>query len=370
MSDTKEPATELPRPVGSGLGAVVGQGIVMRALRRAIERDRLPHALLFSGPQGVGKATTALLLAQALNCRVAGPVDTCGECVSCSKIGRGIHPDILWIAPMPRVIKVGQITPRPNSPIPPARTVTSFVGLAPYEGRKKVIVIRGAHAMNETAQNVLLKTLEEPPPSSILVLTTMAPGSLLPTVVSRCQTLRFSPVGQETVREYLEQQMQLPAEEARLRAALTPGSIGGALALDLDAYGTLLETVVGALRLSQHGGGGVVAAADSLAGSGHGETATQRAASTLRIGRDVLRDLLVVTSQAEGTDLVNSSQREAWVAWARDLDSEGVIDALQALNVGIERFTTGIQPNIKMALEQTLIEVGSALAGAGQRAAS
>jgi bifunctional ADP-heptose synthase (sugar kinase/adenylyltransferase) len=130
------------------------------------------------------------------------------------------------------------------------------------------------------------------------------------------------------------------------------------------------DTVVAALRLSQQGGGGVVAAADSLAGSGHGETATQRAASTLRIGRDVLRDLLVVTTQAEGAGLVNSAQREAWVAWGHEVHSDGVIDALQALNVGIERFTTGIQPNIKMALEQTLLEIGAALAGTGRRAAS
>lgn len=370
MSATKETQTELPRPIGTGMRAVVGQDIVLRALRRAIERDRLPHALLFAGPQGVGKATTALLLAQALNCRVAGPLDTCGDCVSCNKIGRGIHPDILWIAPTPRVIRIEQITPRDRSSIPPARTAVGFVGYAPYEGRKKVIVIRGAHAMTEPAQNAFLKTLEEPPPSSILILTSQAPGSLLPTVVSRCQTLRFSPVAQETVREYLEQQVQLPAEEARLRAALTPGSIGGALALDLDAYGALLETVVEALRLCQHGGGGVVAAADRLASSGHGETATQRAASTLRIGRDVLRDLLVITTRADGAGLVNSAQRDAWIAWGREVDSDGVIDALQALNVGIERFTSGITPNIKMALEQTLIEIGRALSGTGQRTAS
>ena len=89
MSATQEAQTELPRPIGTGMRAVVGQDIVLRALRRAIERDRLPHALLFAGPQGVGKATTALLLAQALNCQVAGPVDTCGDCVSCNKIGRG-----------------------------------------------------------------------------------------------------------------------------------------------------------------------------------------------------------------------------------------------------------------------------------------
>jgi len=359
MSAAKETATELPRPIGTGFSAVVGQEIVLQALQRAIERERLPHALLFAGPQGVGKATTALLLAQALNCQVAGPVDTCGECVSCSKIARGIHPDVVWIAPVPRIIKIGQI-----------RELISAIGYRPHEGKRRIVILDDAHAMQGPAQNAFLKTLEEPPASTSIILVTPAPGSLLPTVQSRCQTLRFSPVGQDIVRDYLERQMELPAEEARLRAALTPGSIGGALALDLDAYEALLETVVEALRLCQHGGGGVVAAADSLASAGHGETATQRAASTLRIGRDVLRDLLVVTTQAEGAALVNSAQRDAWVAWGREVDSDGVIDALQALNTGIERFTTGIQPNIKMAMEQTLIEIGGALASAGRRAAS
>ena len=359
MSAAKEDATQLPRPIGNGFAAVVGQEIVLQALQRAIEREHLPHALLFAGPQGVGKATTALLLAQALNCRTAGPADTCGTCVSCSKIARGIHPDVVWIAPSPRVIKIGQI-----------RELIAAIGYRPHEGRRRIVIVDDAHAMQGPAQNAFLKTLEEPPASTTIVLVTPAPGSLLPTVQSRCQTLRFSPVGQEVVREYLERQLEMPPEEARLRAALTPGSIGGALALDLDAYGSLLETVVEALRLCQQGGGGVVAAADSLANSGHGETATQRAASTLRIGRDVLRDLLVVTTGAEGTALVNSTQREAWVAWAREVDSDSVIGALQALNTGIERFTTGIQPNIKMALEQTLIEIGGALAGAGRRAAS
>jgi len=359
MSAATETATGLPRPIGSGLDAVVGQEIVLQALRRAIERDRLPHAMLFAGPQGVGKATMALLLAQALNCQVVGPANTCGKCISCSKIARAIHPDVVWIAPAPRIIKIGQI-----------RELISAVGYRPHEGRRRVVIVDNADAMQGPAQNAFLKTLEEPPASTHIVLVTPAPGSLLPTVQSRCQTLRFSRVGQDTVRTYLEQQMQLPAEEARLRAALTPGSIGSALALDPDAYGELLETVVEALRLCQHGGGGVVAAADSLASTGHGETATQRAASTLRIGRDVLRDLLVVTTQADGAGLVNSAQREAWVAWGREVDSDGVISALQALNIGIERFTTGIQPNIKMALEQTLIEIGGALAGTGQRTVS
>jgi len=341
------------------MAAIVGQDVVLRALATATERGRLPHALLFAGPQGVGKATTALVLAQALNCSVAGPTDACGECRSCGKVARGIHPDFHWIGPSPRIIKIGQV-----------RDIIGAVGYRPHEGKRRVIVVDEAHTMQGPAQNAFLKTLEEPPASTTLILVTAAPGSLLPTVRSRCQTLRFSRVGQDAVREYLETRAGVPANEAQLRAALTPGSIGGALALDLDSYSELLETVVEALRMSQGGGGGVVTAADTLANVGHGETATQRAASVLRIGRDILRDLLVVTANAEQAGLVNTDQREAWVAWAREVDDEGVIEALQALNQGVERLTTGIQPNIKMALEQTLVGVGAGLSRAKHRAAS
>jgi DNA polymerase-3 subunit delta' len=370
MSADQETEILAPTPIGHGMSAVVGQTVVLTALHTAIERGRLPHALLFTGPEGVGKATTALLLAQAVNCAAAGPSDACGECPSCSRIARGIHPDVLWVAPDPKIIRIGQITPRPGSPLPPLRTVTQFLGYTPYEGNRRVVVIDGAHAMQAPAQNALLKTLEEPPASALLILVTHAPGVLLPTVLSRCQSLRFARVGQDAVRQYLEERLDQPPEEARLRAALTAGSIGNALTLDLDAYATLLETVVEALRMSQSGGGGVVAAADTLANAGYGETATQRAASVLRVGRDVLRDLLVVAAGAESAGLVNATQREAWVAWAREVDDEGVIAALRALNTGVERFTTGIQPNIKMALEQTLIEVGAGLARAPKRVTS
>jgi DNA polymerase-3 subunit delta' len=369
MSAT-EATQELPSPIGHGFSAIVGQDVVVAALQNAIGRGRLPHALLFVGPAGVGKATTALVLAQALNCPTSGPADACGECVSCSKIVRGIHPDLLSIAPSPREIRIAWITPRRNPPKnapPESRTVTRFIGYKPFEGRRRVVVIDQAHTMNPEAQNALLKTLEEPPDSTIMILTSSSPGALLPTVRSRCQTLQFSPVGQAMIRDYLTGMLDMEPDEAELRAALSPGSIGRAVDLDLDQYEETLGTVVEALRMAQHGGGGVVTAAESLANAGSGETATQRAASVLTVGRDVLRDLLVVTSGADPASLVNAGQQRTWETWADELEGRDVVGAIEALSTGIERLTTGIQPNIKLALERTLIEVSDHLgAGTGQ----
>lgn len=327
---------------------------MVAALRSALGRGRLPHALLFGGPNGVGKATCAGILTQAVNCRESGPLDACGRCVPCRKISRGLHPDVMWVAPAPREIKIAQ-----------TRAVADQLAYRPHEGVRRVVVIDEAHRMNAAAQNALLKTLEEPPGNALLVLVSSAPRGLLQTVRSRCQSLAFSPVPQPAVRSYLESTHAMSSSEAQLRAALAPGSIGAALAINPEAYTKLLEAVVSALRLAQAGGAGVIAAADSLAALGSGETATQKAAATLVVGRDVLRDLLVVATGAEQATLVNAEQLEAWQAWAAELDPEAVAAALGAISAGIERITGPIQPNIKLALEKTLFEVGDALEGRG-----
>ena len=346
------PSLTIPPPTtdGCGFDAIVGQQSVVEALRRALDGGRLPHALLFAGPPGVGKATCAGILAQALNCAELGPGDACGECTSCRKVERGLHPDVLWMAPEPRTVGISAV-----------RRAVTATAYRPYEGNRRVVVVDDAHALTIEAQNAFLKTLEEPPASSAIILVTPAPGSLLATVRSRCQSLRFSPLPQPLVRAYLSEKRGLDPDEARLRAALTPGSIGRSLSLDLDGYAPLLEAVVEALRLAQVGGAGVVRAAESLASIGTGETATQRAVSTLEVGRDILRDLLVVSAGGDPTSLVNADRFEAWTKWTQSIDPDSAARALESLNEGIERLTTGIQPNVKLSLEHTLIAVGERL---------
>jgi len=357
VSPSPEPGLAPPRPIGEGFGAVVGQETVVAALQNALGRGRLPHALLLGGPQGVGKATVAGILAQAVNCPERGPLDACGKCSSCGRIARGLHPDVHWVAPSPRIIPVDAI-----------RAINAVIGYSPHEGNRRVIVIDDAHLMNPNAQNAFLKTLEEPPPSALILLVTPAPGRLLPTVRSRCQSLQLAPVPLPRVREYLERQGLDPAQ-ARLRAALAPGSIGGALSVDLDTYAEQLDLVVGALRLAQGSGAGIVQGAEQLVGAGDGETATGKAAAILGVARDVLRDLLVVASGSDEATLVNLEQRDAWRAWAKEISPEGAAEALAAVNAGIERLTTGITPGVKTSLEKTLIAVHRALNGLAAPAA-
>jgi DNA polymerase III subunit delta' len=168
---------------------LAGQDRVVALLRRAIERDRVPHAYLFSGPPGAPLVDAALALAAALNCQ-RSPGDPCGECDACSKIVAGIHPDVVTL------VREGaaQIVP-----IESVRAqVIGRIGLPPHEAAVRVFVVEEATAMAPPAANALLKTLEEPPARTLFVLCTTAPEQLLPTIRSRCQRVRFgggTPVG-------------------------------------------------------------------------------------------------------------------------------------------------------------------------------
>lgn len=161
---------------------ITGQARVLGLLQRAIERGRVPHAYLFSGPSGAPLLDTATALAAALNCQTARG-QGCGECESCSKIIQGIHPDVVTL------VREGaaQIVP-----IESVRTqVIGRIGLPPHEADTRVFIVEEATAMAPPAANALLKTLEEPPARTLFVLCTTAPEQLLPTIRSRCQRVRF-----------------------------------------------------------------------------------------------------------------------------------------------------------------------------------
>lgn len=161
---------------------ISGQARVISLLRRAIERDRVPHAYLFSGPVGAPLGDTAIALAAGLNCQTS-PGEGCGACDACSKIVAGIHPDVVTL------VREGaaQIVPIENV----RNQVIARIGLPPHEARTRVFIVEEATAMAPPAANALLKTLEEPPARTLFVLCTTAPEQLLPTIRSRCQRVRF-----------------------------------------------------------------------------------------------------------------------------------------------------------------------------------
>jgi len=162
---------------------VPGQERVVAQLRRAIERDRVPHAYLFSGPRGAPMYDTAIALAMAMSCQRARG-EGCGECDACAKIATGIHPDVVTLARE----GAAQIIPIENI----RNQVIARMGSSPHEGEVRVFIVEEATSLAPPAANALLKTLEEPPARTLFVLCTTAPEQLLPTIRSRCQRVRFA----------------------------------------------------------------------------------------------------------------------------------------------------------------------------------
>jgi DNA polymerase-3 subunit delta' len=213
-----------------------GHRRIVELLSRSVSRGTLPPSLIFAGPRGTGKRATALAVAQALNCLEIAPAPASGAvdaaesgsrpCASCSRIARGVHPDVLIVEPGDTgTIKIDQV-----------RNLIERSSYRPFEGRRRVTIVDDADAMVLGAQNALLKTLEEPPPSSVFVLVTSRPDTLLPTLRSRCIQLTFAgePAADmsEAARNIAERVLAQAAsgsEAARLESArdLLTGTGGG-----------------------------------------------------------------------------------------------------------------------------------------------
>ncbi len=163
---------------------IKGHDSIVRFFKRELELDRVASAYLFLGPDGVGKAFLAEVLAKALNC-LNGRGDACGACASCAKIDKKSHPD---------VITIEEKDDKDSISIKAVRWLQEKISLKPYEGRSKVFIIKDADAMTKDAQNCLLKTLEEPPAASVIILVTSRPEQLLPTIKSRCKQVKFTPL--------------------------------------------------------------------------------------------------------------------------------------------------------------------------------
>lgn len=208
------------------LAAVRGHAATWARLIRLMDGDRLPHALLFLGPPGIGKASVARRLAARLAC--GGAPAPCGECPGCLQVAAGSHPDLRTIgAPVASGRREGR---RKEIGIDLARELKRFVALRAVSAARKMAIIDDADRLSLPAQNALLKTLEEPPGQALLVLVTASPGALLSTVRSRCQRIAFRPLDDGDLRAALTD-AGLDAAEVDRMASRAEGSPGRALAL-------------------------------------------------------------------------------------------------------------------------------------------
>jgi len=250
---------------------ILGQERAKRVLRRALAEKKLPHAYLFYGAEGLGRFKTALTLAQALLCK-AGEEDACGDCSACKRVAGENHPDVIVVRPESRkgtkewIIDLDLGTIR----IEQIREFQRWISVRSFEGGGKVGIFEGADKMNPAASNALLKTLEEPPPASLLILVSPSRSRLLPTIVSRCQPVYFSPLPREDLEAFLSTRPEIPEEGLSLVSALSGGSPGRALALDSQWVTEVRREWIDRLHAFLHSGpeGVLMEFADDLSRSG------------------------------------------------------------------------------------------------------
>ena len=226
---------------------ILGQEQPKKILKNALQSSNVAHAYLFHGQESIGKKQIAIELAKSLNC--ASPIkgDACDECTSCRKIENRTHPDFFFVEPIKNtptareaVIKIEAI-----------RELQRKLAFHPYEGKVKAAIIDNADLMNLQAANSFLKTLEEPPSATILILISSNPFKLLPTLISRCQTIQFQPLTHENIKKILKEIMteqMIGNDTLAFRTLRSRGSVKKALAEDIENIVNIRKEIVSLLE--------------------------------------------------------------------------------------------------------------------------
>jgi len=271
----------------------IGNKHVKEHLIAALQSHKLPKAFIFYGPAGVGKASMAFLLAKALNCPQFDD-EPCDECNSCFKIEKRIHADIQYFQPVAKEISIEQM-----------RSLSSQINLKPFEGRIKVFIIDPAEKLSLEGANALLKTLEEPPANSLIILITTNLSSLLPTIRSRCQLLHFAVIPRKKLEETLKERFKYKTSEARSLAHLSSGSLGRALSTNLTESYEKRKRELDFFRLLAHENGleAILNRVKELRGK-------EIIDEVLQIQYSLTRDMLVFSLSKEKELLINIDLEE------------------------------------------------------------
>lgn len=335
-------------PQTAGFADVLGQRAVLDVLRSAIARDTLHHAYLFEGPRGCGKSLVALRLAMAAACEEGEPAKRpCSTCSTCKQIEAGTHPDVVFIGPDPDraapIITVKQI-----------RQLTRELGYHRYNARRRTVVIEPAEALQDPAANALLKTLEEPPEGTGFVLICAHRATLLPTLPSRCQRLRFGPVPDEELLPWLKER---GVAEPALAARMAGGCPGIALSLDkaVNKRTKLRGQVVAAVE-------GPLDALFKFSQTlvrGNRASWRPKVDMLLDLIEDLLRDVVIAGAQS---DLAPIDREAADVVerWRARLYPDGVTRCAQAIDQARARL--GVYANGRTVVDAVLTRLWTELA--------
>ena len=370
----------------------LGNERVVAALRGALRKGRVPHALLFTGSRGVGKFTLARMFAQAANCERLND-DFCGECVTCQRIsllaepqkliGQGLvergesadaatvervplilqsHPDVWALVPDP--VRLKSPVARPMLRIGQLRAVQRAAYFQPM-GRRRVFILDSAETMHWNVANVFLKILEEPPGSATLILTAPSPYSLLPTIVSRCLQFHFAPLPQAAVEKVLKEKTDRKAAEIKLAAQLAEGSPGLAIEMDITAAAEIRKNALHILERAARGQGFAQLFADTAALAKDRESSFE---DQLGVFYGLLTDLLELTSKIKEPILRNANLAKELESLSKTVDSAWVLRAI----AGFDELYVGARRNLNRqlgldALAASLAPVSPATLGGPER---
>jgi DNA polymerase-3 subunit delta' len=340
-----------------GFSDFLGNPRIVTALRGMLASERVPHAMLFSGPRGVGKFTLARMFAQAANCLRLRD-DYCGECEPCRKIGllsdlrplieqglaqRGERPDSATVERVPLLVEthpdVWAIVPDPVRPKDPVARPVLHVGQlraiqrAAYfkpQGRRRVFLIDGAETMRWDLASIFLKILEEPPESATLILLAPNPFQILPTMRSRCLQFSFSPLGAAEVEEILLARTDMKAEDRKLAAQYAEGCPGAAMGLDLNVVAKLHRDALTILEraVELRGVSDLFASTAALAKSQ--EFAFE---NVLEVFYSLLTDLLDLSSSSTKKVLRNPALRRELETLSKKVDVAWISKAVDGFDV-------------------------------------
>jgi DNA polymerase III subunit delta' len=320
---------------------IIGHDRTIEIFRRSLRAGKMAHAYIFEGQEGTGRRKTALALVQALFCQQL-PDDACGLCPSCRKVAAGNHGDIHFVEPLPdkRDISISQL-----------RDIQRELSLRPYEAPRKACIMEPADRMNTNSANSFLKTLEEPPGNAIIILLTENADILLPTIRSRCQLVRFSPLSPEHVCLILEHQ-GTDRTAASLLAQMSDGSVQKAIGLDNEALSERRESIIKYFTaLSLNRIVTVFDASESLSGN------RDETIENLDMLLSILRD--AVHLSAGNSDIINSSIKPHIEKLASQLNLKKVLEIID--EVLETRRAVQRNANAKLALDHLFMKVASAI---------
>jgi DNA polymerase-3 subunit delta' len=309
---------------------LTGNSRVKAVLKRMLTTGRLPGALLFTGEEGIGKKLFALEVARALNCRSPKDYEACGVCSSCTRIMKlnypqrddaeewtqiiwTDHPDVGLVVAPKRVLRVEQM-----------RQIEKEANFRPFEGKARVFLIDEADKLNDASANALLKVLEEPPRTSYLILITARPAMLLPTILSRCQMIRFSPLTPAEIESHLVKNDLVDPKTARVRARAAGGSMGRALSGDLVTFTSQRKAmlkVLNALAISNDRAE-LLRSAEQLNEAQYKEEYEER----LDVLETLIRDAWMLSLGVESSRLVNEDLSAELVEVSKNINSGRAAD--------------------------------------------